>query len=267
MSTQPRRGGPDGHGPWFNYVTRRPGPRRRLLCLAGAGSGPSEFVTWHEVLPPDTELWPIQLPGREKRLREEPYTDLPALMAGLSAALEATEGATPLPLVLFGHSFGALVMYDLARRISARQPHRVQGLLVSGLAAPGRPTRNQEISRLGDADLLDWLRHLGGTPTELLDETWFATWLLRDVRASYRIREAYAAAPAPPLTCPVIAFGGQEDFEADAADLDAWARLTTGRFRSHTLPGGHFFLREQRATFLRLLQQELDGLNHAEPRT
>ncbi|MFD7663838.1 thioesterase II family protein [Streptomyces sp. NPDC059788] len=267
MSTPTRQTGPGGPGPWFSYVTRRPGPRRRLLCLAGAGSGPSEFVSWHAVLPPDTELWPVQLPGREKRLREEPYTDLSALMTGLTTALEAAEGAAPLPLILFGHSFGALVMYELARRIGARQPHRVQGLLVSGLAAPGRPAPHGEVGGLGDTDLLDWLRHLGGTPTELLDEAWFATWLLRDVRASYRIREAYTAALTPPLTCPVTAFGGQDDFEADAADLDAWARLTTGRFHRHTLPGGHFFLREQRAPFLRLLEQELRELSHAEPRT
>ncbi|MCM2425081.1 thioesterase II family protein [Streptomyces sp. RKAG337] len=264
MSPSTGRSAVNDQESWFNYVVTQPEPRRRLLCLGGAASGPSEFVTWSEALPPDTELWPVQLPGRERRLREKPYTDLTALLTGLTAALERTDAATPLPLILFGHSFGALVMYELARSISARWPHRLQGLIVSGQAAPGRPARHQQISRLDDTDLLHWLRHLGGTPSELLDEAWFANWLLRDVRASYRIGEAYTVTPEPPLTCPVTALGGQDDFEADAEDLAAWERLTTGRFRSHMLPGGHFFLRTQRTPLLRILRQELHELSRTE---
>ncbi|WJV45640.1 thioesterase II family protein [Streptomyces flavofungini] len=284
MSTHARTTGPTDptdHGPWFHYVARRPAPRRRLLCLAGAGSGPSEFLTWPDELPSDTEVWPVQLPGREQRLREEPCTDLPALMQNLTKALDTAETAgplgttddttplppTPLPLILFGHSFGALVMYDLARRISAERPGHVRGLIVSGLAAPAGPTARSRISHLDDAELLAWIRGLGGTPTELLDERWFADWLVRDVRTSYRIRESYEAVSAPPLTCPVVAFGGQDDFETSAPDLDAWARVTTGPFRSHTVPGGHFFLREQRTQFLTLLGEELRRIPSTEPET
>lgn len=263
MSVPARQPGATGQGPWFNYVVRRDAPSQRLLCLAGAGSGPSEFITWRSALPAHTELWPVQLPGREQRLREQPCPDLPRLVCELSQALKAAEGQAPLPLVLFGHSFGALVMYELARQIATQEPRRLRGLIVSGLAAPDRPTRRAPVAHLDDSELLAWVRRQGGTPQELLNDERFAHWLMRDLRASYRIRDEYPPGPAPALTCPISAFGGRGDFETSEQDLDAWSHRTSARFRRHILPGGHFFLREQRECFLRLLARDLRAMSTA----
>ncbi|HEX4813844.1 MAG TPA: alpha/beta fold hydrolase [Nonomuraea sp.] len=246
--------------PWFNYIARRATPRQRLVCLAGAGSGPSEFATWAAALPEHIEVWPVQLPGREQRLREEPWSDLPGLVAELMLALKATERRTPLPLLLLGHSFGALIMYELACQISLHDPSRLSGLVLSGLSAPDRPARQAAVSSLSDAELLAWIRQLEGTPLELLDNARFTQWLIRDLRASYRIRETYPALPSTILTCPITVFGGSDDFETSEADLDAWSTRTSSRFRRHILPGGHFFLRQERERFLRVLAKELDEM-------
>lgn len=244
------------HGPWFNYVVTRPSPRMRMICLSGAGTGPSEFIPWSGGLPDDVEIWPVQLPGRERRLREAPWSDLDDIVSALTSALLATEKGVPLPLVLFGHSFGALVMYDLCRRILRGGGMEVAALVVSGLAAPDRPRRRSAVADLDDAGLLDWIRKLDGTPEELLRSRGFTQWLLQDLRAGYRIRHAYEASTEP-LPHPLIVFGGSDDFEAGEEDLDAWSRFTSSRFRRHTLPGGHFYLREQRAQFLSELAGEL----------
>lgn len=247
-----------GSEAWFNYVVRRDAAQQRLVCLAGAGSGPSEFIAWRSALPAHTELWPVQLPGREQRLREEPCGELETLVAELAVALKASEGPAPLQLVLFGHSFGALVMFELARRVSAEQPERLRGLIVSGLAAPDRPACRSSVAHLSDGELLTWIQQLRGTPEELLNDERFASWLLRDLRASYRIREQSLPSQARVLRCPVSAFGGRDDFETSEQDLDAWSHYTSGRFRRHILYGGHFFLREDRPRFLEMLAQELE---------
>ncbi|MET8797149.1 alpha/beta fold hydrolase [Nocardia sp. NPDC004568] len=247
-------------GFWFNYVVRRPAPRYRLFCLSGAGTGPSEFVAWRTALPDHAELWPIQLPGRERRLREEPLADAATLVSELLAAIEEVDRDTPLPIVLFGHSFGALVVFELARRLVGRDPERLLGVVVSGLAAPDRPARRASVADLDDDELLAWIRRLGGTPQELLEDERFARWLLRDLRASFRIRENYHADTETLLPCPVVAFGGTDDFEANALDLDAWSKFTSAWFRRHTLPGGHFFARESRERFLELLAGEVDKM-------
>ena len=256
------------YGPWFNYVTRRDQPALRLICVGGAGSGPSEFIQWPKRLPELAEVWPVQLPGRERRVREAPSSDLPAIVTELKSALDAAEAGQHEPLVLFGHSFGALIMFELARRLTSEDPARVGGLVISGLGAPLRAVRPLALSHLGDAELLEWTTgELGGTPAELLGDERFKNWLLQDLRAAEKIREDYTVGTLNPLACPILVFGGAGDAETTEADLDAWASFTTGRFRRHLLPGGHFFLRQERDKILELLSQELSDIGTSTPMT
>src|SRR5688572_21943118 len=80
--------------------------RLRLFCLPYAGGGASAFRLWPPALAPEVEVCPIQLPGRENRLLETPFTDVSALVAALATALEP---AVDRPFALFGHSLGALI--------------------------------------------------------------------------------------------------------------------------------------------------------------
>ena len=54
--------------------------RLRLFCLPYAGGGAAAFARWVNLLPPTVESCRVQLPGRENRWREAPFTQLgPAL--------------------------------------------------------------------------------------------------------------------------------------------------------------------------------------------
>ena len=60
----------------------------------------------------------IQLPARENRFEESPYTRLSDLVGALT---EAVVPYTDLPFAFFGHSMGALVAFALARELRAAQ--------------------------------------------------------------------------------------------------------------------------------------------------
>lgn len=62
------------------------------------------------------------------------------------------------------------------------------------------------------------------------------------LRADFQIGETYIYEPAQPLRCPIVALGGTDDPEVSDAALHAWRTQTTGRFQSHLVEGGHFFL-------------------------
>ena len=58
----------------------------------------------------------MQLPGRETRLREKPIADIDALLALM------IPGLLPLmdkPFLLYGHSMGAIIAYEVACRLQA----------------------------------------------------------------------------------------------------------------------------------------------------
>lgn len=140
--------------------------RIRLFCFPFAGAGSLIFHAWPDHLPAEVEVCPVQLPGRGTRLKEPPFTRLPPLVEALAQAL------IPLldkPFAFFGHSLGALISFELARRIRRESGLLPVRLFVSACDAPEIPHRGRAVHDLPKAELLTELRRLNGTPGELLD--------------------------------------------------------------------------------------------------
>ena len=65
---------------WIVCPYPRPRPRLRLLCFTYAGGAAWTFRDWATQLPETVEVCAIELPGRGKRMRETPISDLASLM-------------------------------------------------------------------------------------------------------------------------------------------------------------------------------------------
>src|SRR6185295_11175567 len=96
------------------YREVNPNARLRLFCFPYAGGGASAYRGWATALPSDLEVCPVQLPGRESRLREAPFTRPEPLIQTLADVLEPH---LDLPFVLFGHSMGGMISFELSREL------------------------------------------------------------------------------------------------------------------------------------------------------
>ncbi|WP_026425628.1 thioesterase II family protein [Actinokineospora inagensis] len=224
---------------WFPRVAPLDSARVRLVCLGGAGTGASEFSSWR--LPDWAQLWAALLPGRERRIRETPA----ATMAELADPLVLQLPSDNTPWVIYGHSFGALVGYELAHRAESRGLP-LAGLVVAGSVPPHLQAARAPVTTDDDETLLRWVLDTGGADPDLLSDHRFATWLAEDLRTTLRIRRAYPAALPPPLTCPILTLGGANDPNATAADLEHWQHYTVGKFTRREIGEGHFFPRTSR---------------------
>ncbi|HWE88003.1 MAG TPA: thioesterase domain-containing protein [Pseudonocardiaceae bacterium] len=238
------------------YLDRTPGDsdQLRLFCFHHAGAGASAFTGWRAALAPAIDVYPVQLPGRENRVREPRRTDFAELIEELDAQLGPWLTGD---YACYGHSMGALIGYALVRhRIHNGHP-APRSLLVG--AYPG-PHLRPPLSATGmtDDQLADLLVRVGGmSETVRRYPTWAtaATDLLRDDLAllhSYR-REA---APRP-LPVRLDVFAGADDPLLRADETAEWARHAGGPFHVHTVPGGHFFLRDSTDTLLSLITEAL----------
>src|SRR5262245_5024504 len=102
--------------PWVRSFSPRPDPRLRLWCLPHAGGSASMFRDWPGGLPGAVEVGASQLPGREDRIAE------PAVDDAAELADQLWQHVGPhldRPYALFGHSMGALIAFELARRARA----------------------------------------------------------------------------------------------------------------------------------------------------
>lgn len=244
--------------PTFNSWIRCPNPNPqasfRLFCFPYAGGGASIFRTWSDSLPPYIEVCPIQLPGRENRLKEAPFTDISPLVQTLAQVLRPYLN---IPFAFFGHSMGALISFELARQLRAQQEPGPVHLFISGRRAPQIRDRNPLIHTLPEPEFLEELRRLNGTPKVVLDNAELMQLFLPILRADFSICGTYTYLSEPPLDCSISAFGGIEDTEETSDLIESWSVQTRSCFSIQMLPGDHFFVYTSQQSLLKMLSYEL----------
>ncbi|MET9258053.1 alpha/beta fold hydrolase [Streptomyces sp. NPDC003717] len=226
-----------GAGVWLRRYHDTEGAPVRLVCFPFAGGSASYFFGLSRLLAPDIEVLAVQYPGRQDRHTEPCLESVAALADGVAARLPA-DGK---PFALFGHSLGAIVAFEVARRLrDAGGPGLPERLFASGgLARPYRPSGT---AVLGDADILAHLREMGGTDERFFTSPELQELILPALRADYRAVAAYEPPGPERLACPVSALIGDADDRTTPEQAATWQERTSAAFDLHVLPGGHFYL-------------------------
>jgi len=217
-----------------------PAPQVRMICLPHAGGSASYFRPWLNALPAEIDLLAIQYPGREDRFCDAPAETLVELSDVIAAALVQY---TDRPLVLFGHSLGAALAYEVAIRLEKRGivPKHV---FVSAHPAP-HLQRPSNLHRQSDADLLNDIRRLSGQPTTLLDEPELREVYLPIVRQDYRLIETYRQSQPYQLAAAISVVLPCDDSEVNRLEAEGWQMATMQPLQVMTVEGGHFYLAQQ----------------------
>ena len=240
---------------WLQYWQPKPQARLRLFCFPYAGGSASIYRSWFRYCPEEVEVCPVQLPGRESRLLEDPFTRISPLVECLAEALAPHFS---LPFAFWGHSMGAIISFELARTLQRHLPLLSPvHLYISGHPEPGRLDHELPIYNLPLPLFLARLRRLQGTPEEILQNDELLQLLLPALRADFEIAETYQYTPGLPLSCPITVFCGHQDSEAPPSSVSGWEKQTSRLCRFHFFQGGHFFLHHEQKNVLDTLTCEL----------
>lgn len=216
---------------WF---LREPSPESaaRVFCLPYSGCGASMYRQWPRFLG-EVEIVPVQPPGRENRLREDPYGTYEALADDFAEVLRPYLGR---PFAFFGHCGSALPGYETTVRLMERGLPAPARLFVSSQVAPhqGPAGRFLEMSdeELG-AEVGELIVRLGGKPRPTLVE--LSLGILRaDVEANKRYRKDVPVR----VPAPITALGWSGDAEVDHRLMAGWSDCGDTDFR--VLDGAHY---------------------------
>ncbi|MEU3777050.1 alpha/beta fold hydrolase [Streptomyces sp. NPDC032472] len=238
-------------GAWIRRFHPAPEAAKRLVLMPHAGGSASFFFPTSRALAPAVDVLAVQYPGRQDRRGEACVDDLDTLADLVTAELLPW---TDRPLALFGHSLGAALAFEVARRLEEHGTVPLT-LFVSGRRSPG-DRRGEAVHLLDDDALLAAVKELGGTELPPPDEELLRL-ALPSLRSDYKAVETYVPRPGPPLRTPVVALTGDKDPKVTPAEAARWAQYTTAPFTVRVFDGGHFYLVRQPARVLEVLRETL----------
>ena len=252
--------------PWIAYRTPQARPKMRLFCFPYGGSGASLYQDWQKRFSEEIEICPIQLPGREGRLKEKALVDMPQLM---SVLLTHLEGAWDLPFAFFGHSFGALIAFEFARTLRLHNLPEPKHLFVSAFPDPRIPTtslvtliQHLEAMRISLFDLQDPVK-LAGLSTaqihalcslfqeqglleygEVLMSPEVMRVLLPIFISDMTLVKNYVYQHDFPLNLPITVFLGLQDTWVSYRDHMGWRLQTQQDCEFVEFNSGHLFVKD-----------------------
>jgi len=240
---------------WITYPRPNSQACMRLFCFPYAGGGASIFRHWVDVMPREIELSPIQLPGREERLQEEPFTDLSSL---LKALLPLLRPHLDTPFAFFGHSMGAMIGYEVARQLQTQHDLAPAHLFISSRSAPQLVNTDAPLRDLPAAAFMDELQRLYGAVPDVLRQSHdLQDVFLPILRADVTLLETHTYTPGEPLNCPISVFGGEQDQSVTREALAAWREHTRGAFTQHMFPGDHFYINHTWEALIHMIARAL----------
>lgn len=234
-------------------MSARDRERTTLLCVPFAGAGASFFHPWRTLAGDRWRVTSVELPGRERRILETPYRNVveAARNSVDDIVAELGEGART---VLFGHSLGAVLAYELVHLLSARDVH-VERLVVSGSPGPWTQ-RERRATGLPDEEFLARVEEFAGFRHEALDHPEMRELILPVLQADCEMHENYLPSTDEPVSVPICSIRGEVDGLVSAEQAQQWQKATTGGFGYAEFPGDHMYLVDHAPRILDLIEAE-----------
>lgn len=225
-----------------------------LICLPYAGAGPSIFNTWRPLLQGSVQMLQPSMAGKEKRFAQAPLRDIGAQVTDIAAQIqEQLSHQSTTPIIVFGHSLGAILAYELSRLLESELATRIVHLVVSGSASPLLKRRGKATG-LSDDEFVREVESLAGYSHPALADKDMRGLLLPALRADVEMHESYLHGWATPSDINITCLHGKQDQVVHADEAKQWREITQGSVDLLDVDGGHMFWVEEPALLVNTIK-------------
>jgi surfactin synthase thioesterase subunit len=245
---------------WFQPGAAGQMPDGRVFCFAHAGGNPRSFLPWQSLVGPSVEIVPVYLPGRAHRDEEPPPTSLTGLADDVT---EAVAGRADIPFHLFGHSFGALLAFEVARRL--RHVGTLRALVASGCSAPSLQPSAQVVraAEVDGREFAEIVNSYGGVPPEIVADEELHHLLFPSLKADVKLLAGYRYQPAAPLFTDLVLINGRDDPHIAPESLEPWADECATAPEQRWSDGDHFYFTQRPGAVVDVFRRLVQNPRHA----
>ncbi|WP_145336695.1 thioesterase II family protein [Paenibacillus xylanexedens] len=236
----------------------------KLFCIPYAGGSATIYSNWKRKLQKNIELILLEPAGRGRRSGEPLYNDLNEAVDDLyrevASVMEKDEN-----YILFGHSMGSLLAFELYYKLIKEGFREPIHLYVSGGKAPhlerdiiyhDKPLE-QFKKRIMDYD--------GVQSALLFQSEELLHFFLPVLRSDFKIVETYHyTTKTNKIGCDMTALTGIADSSLTLNDVAEWIRHAGENFYIKQYEGGHFFINDYKEQIIEMIHEMVQGMQSAE---
>lgn len=245
----------------------------KLFYIPYAGGSALSCKSWKRFLDPECfEIHPLEPAGRGSRFGEGFYQDMEEATTDLLKMLQShldkedsgesdsghqgsREFDSSHAYAIYGHSFGAVLTYELYYRIMDAGMELPKHLFLSGSKPPFHHSRQIGTYALPDTEFIQELLYFGGMEPEILRNKELLDLFLPVIRADFKVLDHYCYREKESLIqVPVsVLYGNDMDFES----VSGWKMLAGDQVDFTYIDGSHFFIREKPKEVLSIVTDRL----------
>ncbi len=225
----------------------------RLFYIPHAGGSAVLCKSWQKDLGKQVEVQPLEMAGRGIRFRDNFFSAIPEILDDFYHRLKQYEGE---PYIIYGHSFGALLTYELYYRIKAEGMPLPVHLFFSGSIPPQTQFMEKKISHLPDETFIQEVMAYEGLEQEILENKELMEIFMPVLRADFRLLEDYQyQEKLEKIKVPATVLYSSDIQEKR---INEWGKLIESAVDYQFIDGGHFFLKKNSHTTMAAVMARLN---------
>ena len=224
----------------FNSIYENTRAKKRMVVIPFAGGSSQSFSNWNSMLGNDVEINILDYPGHGSRIREKLVSDFEELTEDMIIQLNS---AIDQPVILFGHSMGALTSAYVAAECYRKYGMIFEGLIISSCLPPQKLGKMKYVEPK-DEHLEHYLISERNIPEDIIKSKEFKRLLFPAIKNDFKVLRTfkYKELQLPP--CPIHCIYAEQDFDIDMESMKDWQECCSSPIHWHNIKGTHFYFED-----------------------
>ncbi|MBQ4844007.1 thioesterase [Pseudoalteromonas sp. MMG013] len=238
---------------WFLQRKQSKPVKQNLFCFPYAGGSGQMYLDWDDKVPDGCQVFGVEFPGRGRRFSDPLQANITDLVDMLYANIKSK---LTRPFSFYGHSNGALVAYELAKKISRELGLTPKNLFISAKVAPQLGTE-YPLHKLSEDEFIEVLKDYKGTPELVFNNPELLEVYTPILRSDFALSENYKFVEQGKLNTDIVILAGEDDEVVEPDNVFAWQALFNGKVRKELMRGDHFFVHSEETALINIINSEL----------